>query len=68
VAAHNLALEARDIETADAGGVPGDVRGPVASKGVGPVSMSCDLAAVALGRGGDWNATHYGSPTCASNA
>lgn len=32
----------------------------MSSKGVGPASTSYDVAAVALERGGDWNATRYG--------
>lgn len=58
--AHHLALSARDQNTVAAGGVPGTVSGPLASKSVDKVASSYDTGAVSLTDGGFWNLTSYG--------
>lgn len=58
--AHNVVLSARAARSANAGGIVGDATGPVASKSVGPVSVSYDAAATAIQGAGIWNATTYG--------
>ncbi|HWU68260.1 MAG TPA: DUF4054 domain-containing protein [Stenotrophobium sp.] len=58
--AHHLVIGARDQKSAAAGGVPGAVTGPQASKAVDKVSVSYNTGAVTLEGGGFWNATMYG--------
>ena len=58
--AHHLALAARRLATAQAGGIPGDVRGPVTSKSVDKVSESFDTKAVTFEDEAFWNQTSYG--------
>lgn len=58
--AHHLATGQRDQLAASAGGVPGVVNGPQASKSVDKVSASFDTAAVTLENGGFWNGSTYG--------
>lgn len=58
--AHHLALAKRDQDTDDAGGVPGEVKGPTTSKSVDKVSVGYDSRAVSMDGGGMWNATRYG--------
>lgn len=58
--AHHLAMSARDAAVSQAGGVPGEVKGPVTAKGVDKVTVSYDAQAVALTDGGFWNMTSYG--------
>lgn len=57
--AHNLVLERKAQDDLDAGGTPGDV-GPVASKSVGPVSISRETAASTMENYADFNMTPYG--------
>ena len=58
--AHHLVLAARDQAASAAGGIPGEVKGPTASKSVDKVSVSYDAGAVALTDAGFWNLTSYG--------
>ena len=58
--AHHLVIGARDLNTAIAGGTPGGVQGPTASKAVDKVSVSYDTAAASLEDGAFWNSTRYG--------
>ena len=60
VTAHHLVLAQRDQAAAAVGGVPGEVKGPTASKSVDKVSVSYDTGAVALSDAGFWNLTTYG--------
>jgi hypothetical protein len=60
--AHNLVLEYAAQRAAATGGLPGTQTGPVASKGVGPISVSYDNGAAAFeaGNAGDYTLTTYG--------
>lgn len=58
--AHNLALQTAQIKAGAAGGVAGQLSGPVASKAVDKVSVSYDTGAAQLENGGDFNLTVYG--------
>ncbi|WP_199085950.1 DUF4054 domain-containing protein [Bosea sp. ASV33] len=58
--AHNLVLGKRDARSASAGGTPGQVSGPQASKSVDKVSVSYDTGAATYPGAGEWNATSYG--------
>jgi hypothetical protein len=58
--AHHLVLAARDVTTANAGGIPGVVNGPQSSKTVESASVSYDTKAISLTDGGYWNLTTYG--------
>lgn len=58
--AHHLVVGVRNQMTADAGGVPGEVKGVLASKTVDKVSMSYDTKSVGLEDAGFWNASIYG--------
>jgi hypothetical protein len=58
--AHFLTLEKRAQDAASAGGVPGEVQGPVASKSVGPLSVSYANSAVIQLDAGHWNNSMYG--------
>lgn len=60
LAAHHIAIECRDIETAIKGGIPGQSAGPQISKSVGGVSVSYGDAAKIEG-GGAYNNTTYGT-------
>ncbi|CAJ0719394.1 hypothetical protein LMG6871_02834 [Ralstonia edaphis] len=60
VTAHHLVLGQRDQAAAAVGGVPGEIKGPTASKSVDKVSVSYDTGAVALSDAGFWNLTTYG--------
>lgn len=59
--AHQLALEKQANDTAVKGGTPGISSGPVASKGVGPVSIGYDTTAGLELDAGHWNLTVYGT-------
>lgn len=60
--AHNLALEAKNLAVAAAGGLPGSqASGPVSSESVGGVSRSYDTSAGLILDGGPWNLTVYGT-------
>lgn len=61
VACHHLALSARDQAAATVGGIPGEVKGPTASKSVDKVSVSYDTSAVSLTDAGFWGMTRYGN-------
>lgn len=58
--AHHIAIEYRAQRAAAAGAPPGDATGPVASKSVGPISVSYDTGAVAEPGTGHWALTTYG--------
>jgi hypothetical protein len=58
--AHHLALDQRDIATAQAGGVPGEVKGPATAKSTDKVSQSYDTKAVTFENEAFWNQTRYG--------
>ena len=58
--AHFLTIEKRAQDAAKTGAVPGEVGGPVASKSVGPLSVSFDNAAVIAPDAGHWNLSTYG--------
>jgi hypothetical protein len=59
-ACHYLSLAARNRRAAEAGGIPGDLRGPVSSKSVDKVSSSHDTRAVTFEGQAFWNQTQYG--------
>lgn len=60
--AHNLVLEYTAQKAASTGGLPGTQTGAVSGKTVGPISVSYDNGATALGTGeeGDYALTVYG--------
>ena len=58
--AHNLVIGARNTAAAGAGGLPGAVSGPMASKAVDKVSASYDTGATTYEGAGYWNSTSYG--------
>jgi hypothetical protein len=60
VIAHNLILAARDQASADAGGIAGEMTGPVSSKGVDKVSVSYDTGSATMQGAGAWNLSTYG--------
>jgi hypothetical protein len=60
VTAHYLTLGVRDVATGNAGGTPGEVKGPTTSKAVDKVSVGYDSAAATIEDGGSWNLTSYG--------
>lgn len=57
---HNLALDAQGVRVAMTGGIPGSPAFPVASKSVGPVSVSYDATSGIEADAGHWNLTVYG--------
>jgi hypothetical protein len=59
--AHNLVLEKQAQDAAANNAAPGVSQGPVASKGVGPVSVSYDTQAGLDPNAGHWNLTTYGT-------
>jgi len=59
-AAHFLVLARRDEATAEVGGIPGQVTGPLSSKAVDKVSASYDTGAATIDDAGMWNLTTYG--------
>lgn len=58
--AFNLAIERNMQNQATAGGVPGQVTGPVSAKSVDKVSVSYDVAAGLNPEDGMWNMNAYG--------
>jgi len=58
--AHHLAIGRRDQRAAEAGGVPGEVKGVVTSKSVDKVSVSYDAGKATIENAGFWNTTSYG--------
>ena len=60
VCAHYLVIGARDHAAAAVGGVPGEVKGPTASKSIDKVSASYDTSAVTLSNQGFWGLSSYG--------
>jgi len=58
--AHHLVLSARDQMAAEVGGIPGELKGPTASKSVDKVSVGYDTSAATLTDAGFWNLTSYG--------
>ncbi len=60
VIAHHLVLAERDGKASAAGGTPGVVTGPQASKSVDKVSVSYNAGAVQLDGAGFWALTSYG--------
>jgi len=58
--AHHLAIGAKDLATATAGGIPGAVQGNVTAKSVDKVSVSYDASRVTYDDAGFWNMTSYG--------
>lgn len=58
--AHQLVLRKRAALATAAGGIPGEVKGPIASKGVDKVSASYDTKAVTFDEAGFYNSTTYG--------
>jgi hypothetical protein len=58
--AHHLVIGERNRAAAEAGGAPGEVKGPVASKSVDKVAVSYSAASVSLTNAGFWNMTTYG--------
>ena len=59
--AHFLVLNKREMDTARRNAPPGVSEGSVASKGVGPASVSFDTASVTEIDSGHWNLTTYGT-------
>ncbi|WP_216595290.1 DUF4054 domain-containing protein [Chromobacterium subtsugae] len=58
--AHHLAMAEGDMVAASAGGIPGQVKGPLTGRSVDKVSSSYDSGAVSLDGAGFWNLTTYG--------
>lgn len=58
--AHHLVLSQRAVATAQAGGVPGEVKGPSTAKAVDKVSQSYDTKAVTWENQAFWNQSVYG--------
>lgn len=58
--AHNIALQARNVQVASLGGTPGDNSGATSSKSVGQASVSYDNSASMEPDAGHWNLTTYG--------
>lgn len=58
--AHNAIIERQAMQTAAAGGTPGQVQGPISSKSVGPAAISYDTGAVIDEGATHWNLTVYG--------
>lgn len=58
--AHNIVLNAQDVRDSEAGSLPGDTLGPIASKSAGGLSVSYDVGSNMTPGSGDWNATSYG--------
>lgn len=58
--AHQLAIAARNQQSASAGGIPGQVTGPQTSKSVDKVSVSYDTGAATDPDASFWNLTTYG--------
>jgi hypothetical protein len=58
--AHYLVIGARNAGAARRGGIPGQVSGPLSSKGAGGVSGSFSTGAVVDPKAGQWNQTTYG--------
>jgi hypothetical protein len=58
--AHHLTLDARDVATTAAGGVPGELKGPATAKSVDKVSQSYDTKAVTFENEAFWNQTRFG--------
>lgn len=59
--AHNLALEAKGIAMAAAGGIPGFGVGVISSKSIDGVSVSYDVKAGIEQNAGHWGMTVYGN-------
>ena len=60
VTAHHIAIASKDSVASTAGGAPGAITGPTASKSVDKVSVSYDTSSVALDDAGFWGLTSYG--------
>lgn len=58
--AHFAVLEAQDMRQANAGRLPGQTSGMIASKSLGGASISYDIASTNEDGGGHWNTTIYG--------
>lgn len=58
--AHNITISKLNQFASSAGGVPGELKGPITSKTVDKVSYSSDAQLVALENGGAWNLSQYG--------
>ena len=59
--AHNIVLEKQARDASRTGAAPGTNAGVVASKSVGPVSISYDTGAGIVQDAGHWNLTTYGT-------
>ncbi len=60
VIAHHFAVSARNQLAAAAGGLPGEIAGPVTAKSVDKVSVSRDAGAVTTEGDAFWNMSTYG--------
>lgn len=58
--AHHIAISQRAVATAQAGGVPGEVKGPSTAKAIDKVSQSYDTKSVTWENEAFWNQTQYG--------
>lgn len=58
--AHYLTIDARNKKTANSGGLPGEVKGPVTQKQVSKASASYDAKSVSLSDQGFWGMSMYG--------
>jgi Protein of unknown function (DUF4054) len=58
--AHNIVLEKQALDAARTGGTPGGSVGPIASKSLGPGSITYDVNSVIYADAGFWNGTPYG--------
>lgn len=58
--AHEATIEARDMMTANAGGVPGGAAGLINTKTVGSATIGYDTQSISEKDAGWWNQTSYG--------
>ena len=58
--AHHLSVAIKNQNTALAGGIPGEVKGVLASKSIDKVSASYDASSVLYEGAGFWNSSSYG--------
>lgn len=60
VLAHHLVIADRNRAASEAGGTPGEVKGPLNSRTVDKVTNSWNSGAVSEEKAGFWNSTTYG--------
>lgn len=58
--AHHIAISQRAVATAQAGGIPGDIRGASTAKATDKVSQSYDVSVATFENEAFWNGSIYG--------